>query len=348
MGITELELDQRKFLLGLTPDLEATLISYRAIADANIDGLVHDFYRQQLVEPEIRAIIGDSDTFSRLKGAMRGYVLRLFAGNYDLNYANPRLRVGQVHARIGVPPKLYVSSLHLLEQLILEKILRKSSHAADLAMRKLLLLDLQFAFDAYVNGLVSKVELANGAIRLFSESFERTLNERTEIARRISETDALSGLATRHRFDGCLQREWEIARATDSTFCLAILDIDEFKRINDSLGHLKGDSIVRLLGDIIISSIRRSDSAFRIGGDEFCLMFPATTLADAIAFCENINALCIASEVPFSVSFGVRSSSDLSDRSMASELLEDADRLLMAMKQSKKGAPVVSLLSGPI
>lgn len=283
-----------------------------------------DFYRRQLSIPAIRRIIGEQDTFLRLFWAMRAYVIRMFEGNYDLTYANSRLRVGQVHARIGVAPKLYVSSLHMLEELAQERIGAGGCEA----LYKLFPLDLQFAFDAYIDGLVSEVAQARDEIQRNSDTLEEVARERTAEATRHAETDAPSALRSRMEFDVDLQRQWEIATATAVRLTVAIFDLDHFKTNNNTKGHLAGDRVIQVVGQVMTREKRATDLAFRIGGDKFCMVFPATDLEDALGVCDR---LCdrigesLGGEV--TLSYGLAS---LRERAaeMPKELISKANRAL--------------------
>ena len=72
--------------------------------------------------PEIALLIGDADTLRRLRSAQRKYVNDLFSGFYNLEYVNNRLRIGLVHKRIGVEPKLYLAAINTLHQLLIEMV----------------------------------------------------------------------------------------------------------------------------------------------------------------------------------------------------------------------------------
>jgi diguanylate cyclase (GGDEF)-like protein len=331
MRITDAELRLRKELLGFTTEHAVALKGFGSAALMQADGLVAEFYRRQLSVPVIRTIIGDQDTLLRLSGAMRAYVIRMFEGHYDLNYAISRLRVGQVHARIGVAPKLYISSLHTLEELVEARIGGGPSEA----LRKLFLLDLQFAFDAYIHGLVGEVAQARDEIQRYSDTLEEVIRERTAEATRHAETDPLSGLRSRAGFDGLLRRHWEIAKATAVDLTVALFDLDGFKQINDSKGHLEGDRVIQVVGRVMASEKRASDFAFRIGGDEFCLILPMTNLQDAAGVCERLCGrigAALGGEV--TLSFGLASLRE-SGAEMPRELLGQADRELYRMKSRR-------------
>ncbi|MDH5646489.1 MAG: protoglobin domain-containing protein, partial [Candidatus Heimdallarchaeota archaeon] len=108
LQITDREISKRKHLLGFTTDDAHVLKDNKPLIDKYIDGIVMKFYEHQTAVPEIALVIGDAETLRRLQSAMRSYILELFEGHYDAGYVNRRLRIGKIHERIGVSPKLYI------------------------------------------------------------------------------------------------------------------------------------------------------------------------------------------------------------------------------------------------
>lgn len=94
---------------------------------------------------------------------------------------------------------------------------------------------------------------------------------------KLASTDSLTGLANRRYFFQIALREIERIRRTGSKACLAMLDIDHFKTLNDSLGHSAGDKALHHIAQTISSIIRPYDLVGRYGGDEFIFLFPETT-----------------------------------------------------------------------
>ncbi|MBK8894450.1 MAG: GGDEF domain-containing protein [Propionivibrio sp.] len=94
-------------------------------------------------------------------------------------------------------------------------------------------------------------------------------------------TDPLTGALNRRGFEQVCQRELALARRSGCRFALALLDIDDFKRLNDRYGHQAGDVALVHLVDLLRQSMRPSDVLCRFGGEEFVLMLPATTLDEA-------------------------------------------------------------------
>lgn len=100
--------------------------------------------------------------------------------------------------------------------------------------------------------------------------------------------DDLTGLARRVVFDQALDTEMERARRSRQSLSLALLDIDDFKKINDDCGHVHGDVVLRTVAEVLRKNIRRADLAARLGGEEFALLMPATTQTRAVVLLERI------------------------------------------------------------
>ena len=98
---------------------------------------------------------------------------------------------------------------------------------------------------------------------------------------REARTDFLTGLANRHEFDSFLRRELARAERFGDSLSLAMIDLDELKRINDEHGHRAGDEALRMVGATLKATVRGLDLAARIGGDEFALVMPQTDASGA-------------------------------------------------------------------
>lgn len=104
---------------------------------------------------------------------------------------------------------------------------------------------------------------------------------------RLALTDALTGLYSRHAGEQAMAREAARSRRADSAFSLALLDLDNFKQVNDLHGHEAGDNVLSDVGRILKASFRASDLAIRWGGDEFLVLLPGAALGGAAAFAER-------------------------------------------------------------
>jgi diguanylate cyclase (GGDEF)-like protein len=110
-----------------------------------------------------------------------------------------------------------------------------------------------------------------------SRTLKKTLTELEYHAKQ----DPLTGLYNRRYFDIFLENEIEHSIRHNHEFCLLMLDLDNFKGVNDSYGHLCGDNVLRDVARIIKNKIRRGDMITRLGGDEFAIVLPETTVKDA-------------------------------------------------------------------
>jgi len=101
-------------------------------------------------------------------------------------------------------------------------------------------------------------------------------------------TDALTGLHNRRQFRDILARELARAARNGSTVALVMVDLDHFKKVNDTHGHDAGDLVLRSLGALLRNSVRASDAACRFGGEEFALILPETTCGGAVQKAETV------------------------------------------------------------
>ena len=116
---------------------------------------------------------------------------------------------------------------------------------------------------------------------------EATLEELTEMTRR-SHTDALTGLFNRSRMSELLEMEIVRAERYKTPFSVALMDVDHFKSINDTYGHLEGDEVLKALAEILRDNTRKSDIIARWGGEEFIILLPNTAVGSATRKVEQL------------------------------------------------------------
>jgi diguanylate cyclase (GGDEF)-like protein/PAS domain S-box-containing protein len=104
----------------------------------------------------------------------------------------------------------------------------------------------------------------------------------------LAATDTLTGLLNRNRFNAALGQQLEMVRRYGARFSLAMFDVDRFKAINDTLGHLAGDLVLQQIGRLLRRRLRAADTAARWGGDEFMILMPETDIQGARAVVEGI------------------------------------------------------------
>ena len=152
--------------------------------------------------------------------------------------------------------------------------------------------------------------------------------------------DPLTGLYNRRYLEESLERELYRTNREGSPLCVAMLDLDYLKKFNDTFGHEAGDRVLRELGRVLREKLRKSDISCRFGGEEFVLVLPGSTLADARLRVEQIRLLVKGLQVRhddqilgrLTVSGGVAASPE--HGSTAAELIRAADDALYAAKQA--------------
>ncbi|HYJ47192.1 MAG TPA: diguanylate cyclase [Pyrinomonadaceae bacterium] len=113
---------------------------------------------------------------------------------------------------------------------------------------------------------------------------------RAEVAQERAMTDALTGLLNRYGLQHTLAREHAEARRYDRPLSCLMIDLDNFKKVNDTYGHAAGDIALQQIASILREAVRRSDTVFRYGGEEFLVLLPQTDLEGAAALAEKIRA----------------------------------------------------------
>jgi diguanylate cyclase (GGDEF)-like protein len=166
-----------------------------------------------------------------------------------------------------------------------------------------------------------------------------------EQLRTLAEQDPLTGLLNRRTFMRELEQEVERARRYDRSLALILCDLDHFKALNDTHGHPTGDEALRRLADVVTNGLRAGDSAFRIGGDEFALLLPEATEAEAEAAARRLTAAFrVAAEPAFAdlgFTFGVATVPG--DATDSESLIRRADSALYERKRARPARAAITL-----
>src|SRR5207237_5855981 len=147
-------------------------------------------------------------------------------------------------------------------------------------------------------------------------------------------TDGLTGVKTHRYLMEALSAEWKRATRTGRHFSLLLIDLDRFKFVNDFYGHLEGDLVLHRVGQILEQNCRRSDVVARYGGDEFVILMPEATAAQAVQIAEKLRpAVCedpLLREKTITASFGIASFPE--HGSTPQELIQVADASMYISK----------------
>lgn len=196
-----------------------------------------------------------------------------FLAELDALLADPAQQHNPLHA-----PLAHLLALYRVQNERIERLVRISDGYHDLSRRQSR--NLHDKFERQVRRLEKLTRI--------SDLYQNNLRELTEALREASLKDPLTDLGNRRYLMERLKEETERCRRKDAPLCVAILDIDHFKRINDGWGHETGDEALRQVAEVLRNSVRQYDAVGRWGGEEFLLIFSETTLDNALQMAERI------------------------------------------------------------
>ena len=177
----------------------------------------------------------------------------------------------------------------------------------------------------------------------------RDMTERERLFReveRLSTTDPLTGLSNRRHFDGAAKLEVMRARRYGRPLSAVMMDLDHFKRVNDTFGHTVGDRVLVAVSGLCLGLARKMDLKARLGGEEFCLLLPETPVESASVLAERLRADIEA--MPLEAdgqAFRITASLGIAGYAAGDELeavLERADGALYAAKESGRNRVVLA------
>ena len=195
-----------------------------------------------------------------------------------------------------------------------------------------------------------ELQRANHQLTEFNSALTRTVANleaaQSEILRqnveleRLASRDPLTGCLNRRAFYALFERAFAESRDQGRELCCLMVDIDNFKRVNDRFGHAVGDQAIQAVASCLSAGLRLTDTVGRYGGEEFCLMFPRTTLIEASELAERLririgaeagSRVRMASGLVLTVSIGVSAITFGAQTPL--ELIDQADKALYAAKE---------------
>jgi diguanylate cyclase (GGDEF)-like protein len=194
------------------------------------------------------------------------------------------------------------------------------------------------AFRGKVNGFTdADLNLLTVVARYLAGAVEvARLHEQLKV---LAATDSLTGLANRRTFLERLQGEISRSRRAGYEFAIVLLDLNGFKTVNDVYGHAAGDRVLIRVAEVLAQAIRQADTAARFGGDEFMLLFPESSRAEATEILERLRGVSIfvpdraGSRARITFAWGLAAWPR--DGEDTEKLLQVADHQLYAMKRSQ-------------
>ncbi|MCF6336927.1 MAG: diguanylate cyclase [Gammaproteobacteria bacterium] len=322
--------------LGTTDHTTAQQLQ-KDIIQPNADTIVATFYEWLPTLEEARILLVDDELVVRLRQAQSQYLLNLGIAFDQADYFESRLRVGQAHVWVGLSLSLYQCAYRYLGDLILRHIDYQHTDARKLTtfMHKIIALDMSLAIETY--------HLTH--VRALEESLDRSQRQQKTL-RMDAATDSLTGLANRKTIIDALGRVLQQPRQESHPVVAIMADIDLFKEVNDTHGHLMGDKVLAEVANRIRSALRDFDEVGRYGGEEFLLVLNGASLTTSKNIAERIREHVHSQpinlqglEIQVSISLGVAAAH--ADETTDS-ILARADKALYAAKAAGRNCVVIA------
>lgn len=296
-----------------------------------IGQILDECYRVLLRHPDFRSLMSEFD-LERLKNIHIHQLLTLGREFETSGYFNERLNIGHEFARIRFPLSLLHPLYVAIQKHLLDSVSgRLREHPPDLAsfadyLMKIFTLDIHLVVQAYR--------------RYEAEEMEKSLEDLREEAARLhrkAHIDELTGVCNYSRLMDVLDRQIAAARRRQKPLCVMMSDLDYFKKVNDTYGHLAGDEVLRHAAERIQSAIRDFDVVGRFGGEEFAVILVNTDQKLAEIIAERIRHEIAATpihtrghNIPVTISIGLAMLRGDEERDA---VIERADRAMYEAKR---------------
>ncbi|WP_345986332.1 GGDEF domain-containing protein [Sulfurimonas sp. HSL-1656] len=195
--------------------------------------------------------------------------------------------------------------------------------------------------------ILTDVVICMSIIWVIAHMYELYRQRSVEALQLMATTDELTGLQNRRQMEPAFAHLSKIADRQAQVLAVIVVDLDHFKQINDRWGHDAGDAVLKHAADLLLKNVRKSDWAFRTGGEEFCLLLQVNDVAGAVTVAETIRAAVEAApchyelkEIELSASIGVAVYPD--EGRNFEQLLQRADAYMYHAKQAGRNRVVAA------
>ena len=333
--------ERRLALLGFgVEDIDLAQQLQTKVLAPNQQAIIEALYEFITHKPDMAAYVDGPDTLEALKDNYHNYLGSLGVDYSSFEYFENRLHIGVTHARNGLPLGLYLAVNRLLVDLILRcfppEIINQPEHCLNLSryVNRVVNLDMSLAIEIYHRTEVQDLKTSVHAL----------LNEREDLTTQV-QRDALTQLASRRYLLDVLDKAVDGASAGESHLTIAMADLDHFKQVNDTLGHLVGDRALKEVAQRLSKSVREQDLIGRYGGEEFLLIFPDTSIAVAQQVAERIRDHIASTPIhlpehtiPITISIGL---THYEPGDTLESFLQRADQAMYAAKQAGRNCVMV-------
>ena len=267
-------------LIGLSEaDRPAALRLHQEVIRPGCTALVEAWFRWLYEQEETARLVrqrrGDA---ARLRERFAQHLQTLGTDFLHESWFEGRLQTGLTHVALEVPLALSLAGLSVLERLLVERTLAvPDPRPVLLFVPRIMGLEASLLADCH------RLAQVHHLVRSLAEQMDTTRRYRVQAS-----TDALTGLANRAALMGGGEKLLARAREQSLGFCAAMLDVDFFKRVNDTWGHPAGDAVLKAVAEQVRGALRGHDLVGRYGGEEFLILLLGAQLHEAAAVCERL------------------------------------------------------------
>jgi diguanylate cyclase (GGDEF)-like protein len=341
-GFDQKKINQRLLFLRLNKaDHALAQRLNKEVINPNVDKIIESFYDSLISNIETHKWLKDKELVERLKVTQRNYLLGLGIDFDSEEYFESRLTIGIIHAVISLPLSIYQGAYSNMIQFILDAFppsIRENSQA-NLALTnfviKITSLDMSLAIETYHQSFMMNLE---DEVKT-AYSLESTL-------RSEAETDSLTGLYNRKYAFSHLNEAIGNAHQYSTNISLLMVDIDFFKKVNDTYGHQAGDQVLKQVSAAITKTLREHDIVGRYGGEEYIVGLINITSELAHQVAERIRQIVAGTSIKINeqtisvtVSIGMTC---LCEEDNLHDLIKRSDTALYSAKKSGRNCVIIN------
>ncbi|HHY26043.1 MAG TPA: globin-coupled sensor protein [Desulfitobacterium dehalogenans] len=250
INLHQFDLNESIKLLKLEQDQLQLLREFKPIMEQDVDQIVEQFYAHITKIPQLNGIINEFSTVERLRGLQRNYLLSIFPDTVDEEYIMSRVRIGNVHKRINLPPFVYLSSYQTFFDLILPRIFAHYRKKPDLALRLSLAILRIFSFDqqvvmaSYIQSYIADIDKKEELEKAYEEIdlLQRRVSEASQALAATSEQTAASAAQMHEATEQISQNAGDAADFSRKVDSLAEEGAQKIQQISERILGLAGMS----------------------------------------------------------------------------------------------------------
>lgn len=255
-----------------------------------LEKIIEAFYAYLQSHREYKEYFSADEQLSRMSQSQENYLRTLGVNFQSPDYFENRLMIGVIHNQINLPPRLYECAYAKLRDLIVDNIPDELDKVnADKIrhfLNKIITLDIALALESYY-------QISLGNLEASIDELEKT----KDILQGRSKKDTLTGAANRATILALINNLLDKFKNDGLVFSIVMCDVNDMRAVNEKLGHMAGDLVLKKVVELIKSRIRTTDYIGRYGGDEFLIIFPSMAEDKASKMMTDINTVLVEQDI---------------------------------------------------